>query len=143
MVSFEEVVSDWMGFVERVKHGEVFDDRVSTDHTGAKTLGYGCNLDRGISESVAHAILNEQLRECRDAVLDTKRASHLNEARIQVLAYLWYMLGREEMLSLKDLWNAIEEGQYHTAADEILNTRVFTQTPQRCKTLANTMRAGS
>ena len=64
----------------------------------------------------------------------------LTQSRQEVLFNMAYQLGVNGLLKFKNMWSAIEARDYNKAADEMLDSRWYTQTPNRAKKLSDIMR---
>jgi len=115
------------------------------DTTGHLTIGIGRNLnDRGISTSEAFYLLDD------DIVYFTGKLNHflkffsqLDENRQIALVDLCFNVGVQGFLNFKQMILALEAGDYHRAADEMLNSKWADQVGERATTLANIVRTGN
>ena len=67
---------------------------------------------------------------------------HQSEVRKVVLVDMCYNLGINRFLGFKKMLAAVKEGNYDTAADEMLNSKWATQVKGRAVELAQLMREG-
>lgn len=112
------------------------------DTAGKLTIGVGRNLDdRGISDDEIDYLLRNDLRLCA-AELDVifLQWRDLSENRQNVLIDMVFNLGRTRFAKFVNFWQALSEGDYAKAADEMLDSRWAVQVGQRAITLAGMMR---
>ena len=57
-----------------------------------------------------------------------------------ILSNMHYNLGLTRLLKFKKMWAALEDNDFNTAADEMLDSRWATQVPNRANRLADRMR---
>ena len=111
--------------------------------TGHLTMGYGHNLENGISKEAAEFILREDLQAAEKAV-----SKHfvwwqgLNEARQFVLVDMTFNMGIGKLSTFKKMLAAIKCGDYQTAAAEMINSRWASQVGHRATELAKMMKTG-
>ena len=111
---------------------------------GALTVGYGTNLDAGITRRQAEALMAVEIEE---AILPVLRKNlpwfdTLNEVRQTVLISMAYQMGTKGLLGFKTTLRLIEQKQYADAAKQMLSSKWATQTPPRAKRQAEMMRTG-
>jgi len=115
------------------------------DVTGHLTIGVGRNLsDRGISTTEAFYLLDD------DIIYFSGKLSHflscytkLDENRQIALIDMAFNLGVQGFLNFKEMISALEAGDYHRAADEMLDSKWAQQVGERATTLANIIRTGN
>ena len=66
----------------------------------------------------------------------------LDELRLEVLYEMCFQLGFNRLSMFKKMLNAMREGDFNRAADEMLNSAWHKQTPKRCEELSKIMRNG-
>ena len=114
------------------------------DTVGKLTIGVGRNLDDvGITEEEALYLLKNDIRRTikfLSAVLPFW--DRLSETRKIVLIDMCFNLGAKKFMSFKKMRKALEEGNYETAADEMLDSKWARQVKGRAQTLARMMREG-
>ena len=113
------------------------------DTEGFLTIGFGTNLDAGISLKQAYALLEIKIAEC-EKELDRAfpRWRDHNEARQNVLMEMQYNLGAPRLKKFVKMWAALDGGDYSLAALELLRSRWHEQVGQRARTLADQMQSG-
>ncbi len=126
-----------------VREFEGFRPNVYTDTTGHRTIGYGHNLENGITPEMAEFILKRDLETAERAVKD-KFAWYfkLNDARQFVLLDMAFNMGLARLCTFKKMLAAVERGDYATAAKEMLDSRWAFQVKTRAEKLAEMMKTG-
>lgn len=112
--------------------------------SGKLTIGYGHNLDaRGISLEVAELLLRQDMQIAYKQVKNTFAWwPKLTDARFFVLVDLVYNMGLGALASFKKMLAALEEGDYETAAQELLDSRYARQVGQRAHENAAMLKSG-
>ncbi|MBP5404107.1 MAG: glycoside hydrolase family protein [Elusimicrobiaceae bacterium] len=110
---------------------------------GHLTIGYGHNLENGISQQAAEFILQEDLQIAQNTV-QQKFAwwRELNEVRRFVLVDMAFNMGINKLATFKKMLAAAEKGDYTTAAREMLDSRWAVQVGRRARELAEMMKKG-
>lgn len=111
---------------------------------GHLTIGYGHNLENGISKEAAEFILREDLQAAVKAV--SKHFAWwqgLNEARQFVLVDMAFNMGLAKLSTFKKMLEATQRGDWNKAAAEMLNSRWATQVGRRARELAEIMKKGA
>ena len=106
------------------------------------TIGVGRNIQEiGITEDEARYLLdNDILRVCKELDDTIHWWRDLSDVRQRVLIDMVFNLGITRFLKFKLTIEAVKEGQYDIAADEMLNSAWSRQVGQRSKTLSEAMR---
>lgn len=128
--------------VEQLKKHEGFRAYAYTDTTGHKTIGYGFNIDAGISERSAEALLQSQLAELW---LQCNQEFHawwwrLSRARQGVILNMAFNLGINGLKKFKKMLNAIAEGDDEAVVNEMLDSKWAHQVKGRAWELADQWR---
>jgi lysozyme len=127
-----------------MKHEE-FRRNVYTDTTGNLTIGYGHALKlSSITQHAGEVILDDDL--FWHAVHVPEAISFFNTlspARQAVLLDMSYNLGLQGLLEFHDMLEALKNGDYEKAADEMLNSKWAEQVKTRAKENAYIMRSDS
>ena len=127
--------------VNMLKRHEGFRSRVYKCSEGYNTIGYGFNLDDGISKPIASLILDSQVND-----LDVKLSiqygwyMQLDPVRQSVVLNMCFNLGLGGFSSFKKTIEYIESGDYYLAADEMLDSRWAEQVGFRAGELSEMMR---
>ena len=107
------------------------------------TIGYGHNLENGITPEVAQQLL---LADLAQAQLEVGKkfpwSNQLGEVRQFVLVDMCFNMGIKKLLTFKKMLAALEKGYYDRAAYEMLNSRWAGQVGRRATELAKMMETG-
>ena len=114
------------------------------DTVGKLTIGYGRNLDDcGITQRDAEQMLREDVEDARTALLTALPwFRRLDPVRRAVLVDMAFNLGPAGLLKFGRTLSAVEQGDYETAAVEMLDSKWAGQVGQRATRLAEMMRTG-
>jgi lysozyme len=88
------------------------------DVVGKWTVGYGCNLDAGLSERAAAALLIVQAEERHDFLLQLPWYAALNEVRQSVCLDISFNAGIAGLLKFGRMIAALEVQDWSRAAQE-------------------------
>jgi lysozyme len=108
------------------------------------TIGYGRNIeDNGISESEAIDLLtSDAVQALRDAADLVPNWVKLDETRQNVCANLAFQLGKTKLSRFVKMLEAVNNGDYKRAADEMRDSAWFIQSGKRSKRLVAEMESG-
>ena len=109
---------------------------------GKLTVGYGLNLEAGITEPEAAYILEMRLNSIINDMERYDWYNNLGDARRVVIVNMVYQLGISRFLKFKKMIAALNSGSYGLAADEMMDSNWYKQTPNRAKRLIEKMREG-
>ena len=110
---------------------------------GHLTIGYGHNLEHGISKEMADFILQQDMTLAEKSV--SKQFlwwKKLNEVRQYVLVDMCFNMGINKLCYFKKMLSAVQRGDYQTAAAEMINSRWASQVGYRAIELAKMMKTG-
>lgn len=112
--------------VEMVKDSEGFRGDPYTDTRGFLTIGYGTKLP--LSEKEAGVIAYMRLED-KVTHLESKVSffDHLPVKIQNVLAEMAYQLGVAGIMKFTRMWRALEQHDFKSAADEMLDSKWFKQ----------------
>ena len=110
------------------------------DSRGILTIGFGRNLERGISEEEATQLFERDLREARVAARQYKWFKRLSRPRQAVVVDMHFQLGARGFSGFVKTIAALADQDVETAADEMLRSRWHEQTPARAERLSIMMR---
>ena len=153
-------------FIEKLIEHEGMVLTVYQDTLGIDTIGVGRNLiDRGISKEELDYMdipnmgviyefgINENdakylLENDIEIVEKELCAAHpcveeLDSVRQLVLMDMAFNMGVPRLKKFVKMWNAIHEGMFYIAAEEMLDSRWATQVGRRADILSNAMKEGS
>ena len=127
----------------RIKKHEGFSSDPYIDTLGHITIGYGHKVE-SVSQQQAEALLDVDLRKARiDATsLFGNIWLRLNDTRRDVLTEMVFQMGKNGVQKFTLMRQALVNQDYETAANEMVNSRWFTQTTARCKYLSMLMLEG-
>ena len=108
------------------------------------TIGVGRNIeDRGITEDEARYLLKNDIKIVEDELLEKKPVvAGLDAVRQRVLVDMGFNLGIPTLLKFQNMWAAIEEEDFQTAADEARDSRWAKQVGRRAERLCQAMATG-
>ncbi len=110
---------------------------------GHLTIGYGHNLENGISLKIAEELLQADLSYAQMEVGGKLPwSSKLDEVRQFVLTDMCFNMGLGKLLSFKKFLAALEKKDYQVAAQEMLDSRWAGQVGRRAGELAEMMKKG-
>jgi len=129
---------------EMVARHEGFRSRPYRCTAGKLTIGYGINLENGISEMEAHILLRMRLETIVVALND--RLSwfvDIGEDRQNVLADMAYQLGITGLMKFKKFLALCEQKEWTEASKEMLRSKWATEdTPGRANELSQIIKSG-
>jgi len=102
----------------RLKTEEGFRATKYTDTQGHLTIGYGFNVDAGVSQFAAGALLAAQASERHDALLAYPWYSDLDPVRQSVCLDIAFNSGTAGLLHFPHMIAALSKGDWATAAAE-------------------------
>lgn len=130
-------------WIEHTKKYEGLRLKPYTCPTGHLTIGYGHNLENGITTDMAEYILHRDLALAQIEVgARLSWAGQLDEARQYVLVDMAFNMGITKLMTFKKFLAALKKRDYPTAAKEMLDSRWATQTGRRARELAEIMTKG-
>lgn len=129
--------------VARSKVNEGFRANVYIDTTGHRSLGYGFNIDAGITEPAAAALLRAQIEAIAGTLGPMWWAEGLDDTRLSVVLELALNLGIHGLLNFVNMLSAIGKHDWQTAHDALLDSQAARQLPTRYQALALILLNGS
>lgn len=129
--------------IDDLKRHEGFRAKPYRCTAGKLTIGYGLNLDAGISEAEATSLL---ITRCI-AISGKLQKSlpfwrNLSQNRRDVLINMAYNIGIDGLFGFTLMINHLHTGDYKLAAKEMLDSRWAVQVGDRAVYLANIMETG-
>lgn len=123
---------------------------------GYPTIGIGQKIGRKgdpleyytftVDMKTAEALLESNLKPIHDYLTDALDmfypAHSWDDPRDVILQSMAYQLGTSGLSKFKNMWKAIEQGDWDTASKEALDSRWAKQTPERAKRHAEVLRTG-
>jgi lysozyme len=129
--------------VARLKVDEGFRANVYTDTTGHRTIGYGTNLDAGITQTAAEALLTAQAQDILQTVSGYWWASGLDDARTSVVVEVAFNVGLHGLLGFVNMLAAIGRKDWPAAHDELLDSDAAHLLTPRYTALAQILLTGA
>jgi len=128
---------------ELIKKHEGFRKNMYQCSQGFNTIGYGLNLDAGISTGLAEAILQYQVSVVKTQCMDNfPWFSELDEVRQAVVLDMVYNLGLNGFMKFRKTIRLIEIGMYLEAGEEMLDSLWARQVGSRAIRLYEMMQTG-
>jgi lysozyme len=110
--------------LENIKLLEGYRKNMYKCPAGANSIGYGFNLDKGMSEAEAEALAWVGLMTCYNGLIQTYAIfTELPEVVQEVLLDMGYNMGLSKLLGFKRMWLALYERDYLAASLEILDSK--------------------
>lgn len=134
-----------MNFKEFMIEHEGLRHKPYTDTEGVITIGIGFNLDIGLDDEEIDMIFQRRAMKAeRDAInaIGARIWARMNRERQWVLKSMAFQLGGSGLSKFKKMIAALNVEDYHTAAEEALNSKWARQTPNRAKHHSEVIRAG-
>ncbi|WP_240650319.1 glycoside hydrolase family protein [Pseudoalteromonas rubra] len=132
-----------MNTIEQIKKHEGFKSKPYLCTAGRQTIGYGLNLDAGITEEEAEVILSMRVEGIRKRLANAiPWYANLTAPRQGVLVNMAYNLGVTGLMGFAKTLTHIRSGDYNTASDEMLDSLWARQVPTRAAELALQMQTG-
>ena len=125
--------------LEKIKHHEGFVEHVYDDSLGIPTIGYGFAIkDLILDEDIAEEILIRKLEKLkRNANSRFKCLEDMPVEVQEVVVNMCYQLGVTGVSKFKKAISAMQERDWITASEEMLDSKWAKQTPNRAKELSN------
>lgn len=111
------------------------------DSLGVQTIGIGHNLHKPLSHAAIMQIFRDDLADARNDCLHAfPWFADLDESRQWVLINMCFNLGLPRLQKFYKFLTAVEQGDYETAASEMLDSLWAKQVKGRARELASLMR---
>lgn len=108
----------------QVAESEGFSTHMYLCPGGHATIGFGYNLENGMTRDEATALMKVKLNH--DYKVLTRRAPVFGAqtvTRQKVLLDMAYNMGVEGLMKFKKMWEALKVGDYITASNEMLDSK--------------------
>ena len=133
---------------ERIKKHEGFVPKIYRDSLGYATIGYGHlvlppdHFEDGVtySEEELNEVFEKDFQNALDNANKLIGDIPLVYQAKEVICEMVFQLGIGGVSKFKNMWKALEEGDYYTASVEMLDSRWAKQTPKRAESLSNIMK---
>jgi len=134
---------DREAFERHLIWAEGFRNKVYTCPAGKLTIGVGRNLeDRGISDDEVLYLLRNDIAAAERDAKTLSYYDQLDEVRQLVVCDMVFNLGLTRWLRFTEANKALSAHDYERAADEMVDSKWYTQTGRRAKRLVEAMRTG-
>ena len=117
-----------------------------TDSEGHLTVGYGHKIlsgedfSNGIDDQEADAMLQIDAMTAIRGANSLLANTPVTPEAAQIIANMVFQMGTDGVANFGNMWKALSNQDYDTAADEMLKSKWNTQTPSRAKELSDVMR---
>ena len=133
---------------ERIKKHEGFVPKIYRDSLGYATIGYGHlvlptdHFEDGVeySEEELNEVFEKDFQNALDNANKLIKDIPLVYQAKEVICEMVFQLGIGGVSKFKNMWKALEDGDYETASVEMLDSRWAKQTPSRAESLSNIMK---
>ena len=116
------------------------------DSRGYWTIGVGRLIDEklkgGLFDDEIDYLLANDVKRCEDEAVTYPFYAKMDEARKAVIISMLFNLGKPNFDKFQNMQAALLVGDFHTASNEMLNSRWATQVGHRANHLAQMMRTG-
>lgn len=126
----------------RCKVNEGFRSAKYTDSRGFLTIGYGFNVDAGISEFCAASLLEAQLAQDEAELSGFPWYQQADTVRRSVLLELMFNMGLTKLQGFHNMLAAVDRQDWETAAAELKSSAWFGQVGQRGPQLVRLLHDG-
>jgi lysozyme len=132
--------------IEMIKEHEGVVPHAYQDSRGYWTIGVGRLIDEklggGLSDGEIDYLLANDMKRCRKEAEEYSWFSKLNEPRQAVILSMLFNLGKPNFDKFKNMQAAMEEGDYMTASNEMLDSRWAGQVGRRAIEMSEMMESG-
>ena len=128
--------------IAQLKSDEGFREHMYKCSANKTTIGYGFNLEVGLTEQESDVLLRFKISQLKTTLGEYRWWRLLDGTRKGVIINMVYQMGLSGVLKFKKMIAAIEEKDYNAAAIEMMDSAWFRQTPNRANRLIETMRTG-
>lgn len=132
-----------MSLEDRIKKHEGLRLKPYRDTKNVLTVGYGHNLEEGIPQHIADALLEYDILAAITGASTFRFYSALDAVRQEIIIEMVFQMGRGRVAKFKRMVSGLNDGDYEWAADEMLDSKWAREdSPGRALYLANAMRLG-
>ena len=124
--------------VELLKREESFERNIYIDTEGFPTIGYGTRVtspmmgDR-ILRADADMLLRLRIAEIHERLSSNPTYLSLPQHKRDILISMVYQMGHYGVSQFRDMWAALEQGDYESAGDAMKDSLWYTQTTNRAE----------
>jgi len=126
-----------------LKRDEGYRSKPYKDTTGHLTIGYGRNLEKGLTKKTAEYLLCEDIQEAVDETIilfGEKRFSSWESHQKVAVVNMMFNLGRPKLSKFHSTIKAIKRGDWNKAAEHARNSLWAEQVKGRAIRVTNKMR---
>ena len=127
---------------DRLKEKEGLRLKPYQDTVGVWTIGYGHNLQRGISKAAAEYIFAEDLYDSIREAWKWPSFHRLDDVRKAAFVEMVFNMGMPRLLTFKKMLGALASAEYDRAAAEALDSKWAFQVGHRANEIAEMFRMG-
>ena len=132
----------------RIKKHEGFVAKVYLDSLDKATIGYGHLLTEeddfveGViyDKDILEALFDKDFDKAKQGMEELVGTLDIAMAAKGIIIEMVFQLGKTGVYKFKNMFAALNEFDYTRAAEEMLNSAWYRQTPSRCEELSNLMR---
>jgi len=128
--------------IPRLQASEGFRTTLYTDTTGHETIGYGWNVQAGITRYQAGALLNAQVSEIILLIQQYWWFAKLDEVRAGVIVEVAFNQGISSLLHYVKMLAAVGAQDWATASAELLDSDAARLLPDRYGKLSHVLATG-
>lgn len=128
--------------LERLTAEEGFRSTIYLDTVGKRTIGYGLNLDAGISQGLGAAILQYQLSDILRQIQGSWWWPTNDPVRESVLLDVAFNAGVAGLLAFPKMLSAVGAKDWQSASNELLDSDAARMLPNRYDPLAQLLLNG-
>tara|TARA_R110000803_G_scaffold77251_1_gene142116 strand:- start:1629 stop:2072 length:444 start_codon:yes stop_codon:yes gene_type:complete len=138
---------------EQLQADEGVVSEIYLDHLGLPTFGVGhlvLESDEEYGQDVGTPVDRERINECfrsdlENVVLDCKRLypdfDELPEEVQEIIANMMFNMGRPRLSKFKGMKRGVDARDWHMAAEEMVDSKWYTQVTNRAERLVERMRS--
>ena len=138
---------------EQLQADEGVVSEIYLDHLGLPTFGVGhlvLESDQEYGQAVGTPVDKERINECfrsdlENVVLDCKRLypdfDELPEEVQEIIANMMFNMGRPRLSKFKGMKRGVDARDWHMAAEEMVDSKWYTQVTNRAERLVERMRS--
>jgi lysozyme len=123
----------------QLKLDEGYREKMYRCSRGFLTIGYGTNLDDGLDEEEAEAVLLVRVKRCSHRLVDMGLGS-IHPQAFAICLNMSYQMGLAGFSKFKNTIRLLKAGEYVKASYEMLDSAWANQTPTRARRLSRKLR---
>ena len=134
--------TDFAKLVNQLKQDEGFRSHLYKCTAGKDTIGYGLNIEAGITKEEAALILEHRVHKLHETLSQYDWYKNLDDTRKTAIINMAYQLGVGGMLKFKKMIAALELREWTEAAAQMMDSRWFKQTESRVRRVMHIIETG-